>query len=362
MKMTARYKHLYLKFVNLIAVIFIISANLFCSAVGDLQNDLQNENSSLNPKVAVIIPVYKTEKYLKECLDSVINQTFKDIAVICVNDASPDNSQKILDEYAKKDKRIKVLKHEKNKGLSAARNTGINFVLSSNLDKNVEYFGFVDSDDCIEPELYEISYKEAKKDNVDILHFGRNYITKNNKRRGRIMPGYILESGNNLLALNEKITRNAWDKIFKKEIFKKDKFADGFIAEDYCFLFTVLPKVKRIKRIPYTLYNYRTDNLDSITHLNNKKKFLEMDFKIIKYVCDSWRKNKLLASENKKFILETFIQHIHSKKDMSIIKDFTEKLINAYGSDVFNEKEIEKCSKKTCRNIFELTNGKFGFN
>lgn len=105
------------------------------------------------PKVTVIIPVYNVEKYLRECLDSVINQTLKDIEIICVNDASPDNSSVILEEYARKDPRIKILTHKYNQGLGPARNTGVSSAISS-------YIAFIDSDDYFAlsflEELYDL--------------------------------------------------------------------------------------------------------------------------------------------------------------------------------------------------------------
>ena len=99
------------------------------------------------PKISVIVPVYKVEKFLPKCLESLINQTLKDIEIICINDGSPDNSLKILEEYAKKDSRIKII-NQKNAGPSVARNNGMSAASG-------EYIGFVDSDDWIDLDFYE---------------------------------------------------------------------------------------------------------------------------------------------------------------------------------------------------------------
>ena len=123
----------------------------------------------MEPKIAVVVPVYKAEKFLKGCLDSILNQTFKDIKVICVNDGSPDKSQSILEEYAKKDDRVVVINNEKNKGASNARNTGLDYIYA-NLP-SVEYISLVDADDKIEPETYEKAYNEGIKSNADIVNF-----------------------------------------------------------------------------------------------------------------------------------------------------------------------------------------------
>src|SRR5574344_312391 len=116
-------------------------------------------------KLTVVIPIYKTEGFLRECLDSVINQTYKDLEIICVNDASPDNSLSILKEYEARDSRIKVISHSSNIGLSAARNTGIEQATS-------KFITFVDSDDTLNPKAYELAM--AKMDKVDMIYFGIN--------------------------------------------------------------------------------------------------------------------------------------------------------------------------------------------
>jgi len=111
-------------------------------------------------KISIIIPVYNVEPYIKKCLDSVINQTYKNIEILCINDGSTDNSGKICDEYAKSDRRIKVF-HKANGGLSSALNVGLrNF--------SGDYLGFVDSDDWIEPNMYETLYNALASNSVHI--------------------------------------------------------------------------------------------------------------------------------------------------------------------------------------------------
>jgi len=112
-------------------------------------------------KISVIIPVYEVEKYLPCCLDSVINQTLNDLEIICVNDASPDNSAAILEEYARRDSRIKILTHEHNQGLGPARNTGVAHATSP-------YIAFVDSDDYIAPNMMEVLYHLITSNNADM--------------------------------------------------------------------------------------------------------------------------------------------------------------------------------------------------
>ena len=119
-------------------------------------------------KVSVIIPIYKVEKYLSRCLDSVVNQTLEDIEIVLVDDGSPDSCPEICDRYAKKDSRIKVI-HKKNEGLGYARNSGM-------LIATGEYIAFLDSDDYVSKDMYEKVYSELKRTDADCCVTG--YVVK----------------------------------------------------------------------------------------------------------------------------------------------------------------------------------------
>ena len=122
------------------------------------------------PKIAVIVPVYNAENFLKRCLESILNQeNFKEIKVICINDASKDSSKLILEEYAKIDDRIVVLTNESNKGAGSSRNIGLDYIFK-NLP-SIEYISMVDADDKIEPNTYSKTNEEAKKSDYDIVNF-----------------------------------------------------------------------------------------------------------------------------------------------------------------------------------------------
>lgn len=129
-----------------------------------------------NPKISIIVPVYKVEKYLHRCLDSIVNQTFTDWECILIDDGSPDNSGIICDEYAQMDRRFKVI-HQENKGVSAARNAGLDVAKG-------EWIGFVDSDDWIEKETYEVAYNKAIKESVDLIQWG--YIIENERSSKKV--------------------------------------------------------------------------------------------------------------------------------------------------------------------------------
>ena len=119
----------------------------------------------MNPKISIIVPIYNVEKYLPKCIDSIINQTLENIEIILVNDGSTDSCAEIIESYANKDNRIKVI-HKKNGGQSSARNMGLDIAKG-------EYIGFVDSDDWLHYDMYENMYKSIKKVNSDLCVCGR---------------------------------------------------------------------------------------------------------------------------------------------------------------------------------------------
>lgn len=130
-----------------------------------------------NPKISIIVPVYNTELYLRQCLDSLVNQTFKDIEIICVNDGSTDKSEQIIREYMELDSRI-ILINQENQGLSAVRNNGLKVIRG-------EYFSFVDSDDWINLNTYELIYKKMISNDIDVGMFPyiREYKNKSLKKK-----------------------------------------------------------------------------------------------------------------------------------------------------------------------------------
>ena len=222
--------------------------------------------------VSIIVPVYRVEKYLRKCLDSLIAQTYEKIEIILVNDGSPDNSPQICDEYAQADSRIKVI-HQKNQGISAARNTGL-----SNISG--EYVIFVDSDDWISQDTCERAVAAMKEQNVDIVFWSyvREYGDRSLKRE--IYDQDILFDGS---AFNELFLRllgktnvpetldslsPVWNKMYKtKHIAENIRFVDTkFIGnEDLLYNAQVFLLTKRTFFLNETFYHYRKDALNSFT-------------------------------------------------------------------------------------------------
>lgn len=224
-----------------------------------------------NMKVSVIIPVYNSEKYLKQCLDSVVNQTLKNIEIIVVNDGSTDNSLQIIQEYVNKYSNVKLI-NKQNEGCYKARNIGLEVA-------DGEYIAFLDSDDYIESNMYEKLYLKAKQTNADIV--SADYYILNDKKLKTVKLSSmikLLEKTNNTLIGAEKLILDAihWSRIFKKQmLFEKNiKFhSDIYMADDAFFHIITMLNAGKIVYISDILYTYRISRKDSITSSYNERNF-----------------------------------------------------------------------------------------
>lgn len=218
-------------------------------------------------KVSVIIPVYNVEKYLARCLDSVINQTLKDIEIICVNDGSTDNSAQILEEYAQKDNRVKVVE-QVNGGLSSARNTGMKYVTG-------EFLGFVDSDDFVEKDFYEKLYNAAKSENAEIACAG---IIRENRRKSKepvkfdkLTVCHHLQEKFDMVKAPEHCY--VWNKIYLTGKVKALGlfFIKGLIYEDMPFTADALTQMGTLVCVPETRYHYWINSTSIIKNSESDK-------------------------------------------------------------------------------------------
>ena len=220
--------------------------------------------------ISVIIPVYNVEKYLEKCLNSVINQTYKNLEIIVIDDGSTDNSGKICDEYAKKDSRIIVI-HTENGGVSSARNKGLEVAKG-------EYIGFVDSDDYIEDNMYEILYRNLVKFDVDIS-MCNYYIVRNNKKT------YHKHNIDDILLIDNKekffelLNSNYYkgflcNKLFKSDIMQKKKLEeDIYVCEDLLFISQIADISERFCFDNRCFYNYVMRENSAISGKITEKNF-----------------------------------------------------------------------------------------
>lgn len=216
--------------------------------------------------VSIIVPVYKVEKYLRECVDSILAQTYKDIEVILVDDGSPDGSPAICDEYAKKDTRVRVV-HKENGGLSSARNAGIDIAKG-------EYIAFCDSDDYIDADMIEILASVAEEHRADFV--GCESVVLDSK--GNILPIYHSETDKKTFKPTEFLRSLFYDrsdcsvcnKLFLRSTIGESRFVKGRNNEDIIFLSEIIHRCQTIIQINKPFYHYRVTE-GSITHAFNER-------------------------------------------------------------------------------------------
>ncbi len=215
------------------------------------------------PKVSVVVPVYNVEKYLKECLDSIIHQTLEDIEIICVNDGSTDSSLDILNEYAKNDKRIIVI-NKSNSGYGHTMNMGINAARG-------EYIGIIESDDFADIHMFEDLYKLAKENDADIaksnwyLYWSKNKFARKSNNIPAAKIGKLLNAKTDKVLL--RLNPSVWSAIYKKEFLNKFniKFLEtpGASYQDLAFSFKIFALAERVILTDKAYLYYRQDNMNS---------------------------------------------------------------------------------------------------
>ena len=213
-----------------------------------------------SPLISVIITVYNTEKYIKECVDSVINQTYKNLEILLVDDGSTDSSGSICDAYEKIDQRIVAL-HKENGGISDAKNFGIR-------NANGEFFCFVDSDDFISENLIEALFTSISTTNSDIsfCNFVKFFSGKKNKIGNYHSRNFYENRADAVKGLfTGEIRTSPWAKLFKRSIFNSILFPKGELAEDISTLYKVFCTINTISFTKKAVYFYR-QNTSGITH------------------------------------------------------------------------------------------------
>lgn len=230
---------------------------------------MRRENSVMQPLLSVIIPVYNVEKYLKRCVDSIINQTYENLEIILVDDGSPDKSGGICDEYAKTDKRIKVI-HQENAGLSGARNSGISAAKG-------DFITFVDSDDWIDKDMYRQMLEYQRANDLDIV-CADTYLVKFSKTDFRpLFENDMIFSGQEALnlILTGKIDNAAWNKIYRTIVFGDVRYPLRRIYEDVATTYKVFAKAAKIGYLKKPFYYYFLKNPNSLiaTSFNVKSRY-----------------------------------------------------------------------------------------
>ncbi len=255
-------------------------------------------------KISIIVPIYKVEKYLRRCIDSIRAQTYTNLEILLIDDGSPDRCPQICDEYASKDSRVRVI-HQVNGGLSAARNTGINAATG-------KYIGFVDSDDYIDCSMYEKLLCSIIESNADVSVCGYKMISE---------VGRDIEEDNDITSVDEVVQGNiilrerlldtnsalwvvAWNKLYRKEIFDSIRYPIGKINEDE-FLVHLIYANRTIAFVNYTgvFYLQRADSI-----MGKKNKTVAFDLTEAKLLRCEFFLNEMYDPD---FVYRYFIHTFH---------------------------------------------------
>ncbi len=206
------------------------------------------------PKISVIVPVYKVEAYLSRCVDSILNQTFRDFEVVLVDDGSPDRCGELCEEYARRDSRVHVI-HQENGGLSAARNTGIDWAFESS---DSRYLAFVDSDDYVAPEYLQRLYDAVKETGCSISVCGLS------KTGGEPLPQTKAEAPEVMSAedyycsdrIHDGVTMVAWNKLYDRSLFETLRYPKGKLHEDEFTTYRAVYQAGTVAVLTAPLYGY----------------------------------------------------------------------------------------------------------
>ena len=252
--------------------------------------------------VSVIVPVYKVEKYLERCIKSIVNQTYKEIELIIVDDGSPDKCPEICDKWAEKDKRIKVI-HKENGGLSDARNAGMQIASG-------EYMAFVDSDDWISPFYLEYLVKSIVDSKCDIVECdiirtqGTGFEKQIDKKNIRNLNIFQTEEALKELIEDRHLHQYVWNKLYKRTVIQKIMFEKGKTNEDEFWTYQVFGNAKCIGKLNIPLYyyfqrkssimgeKYSLKRLDALEAKMKRQEYIEQEYPSLRDIA----KNNLFVS------------------------------------------------------------------
>ncbi len=309
---------------------------------------------SFNEKISIIVPIYNTEKYLKKCIKSLVNQTYKNLEIILINDGSTDSSLSICRNFAKKDSRIIVIDKE-NQGLILTRKKGIEAASS-------KYVSFIDSDDFLKLDAIEIAAKALFENNADVVCFGvirkLGFLTRETPN-----SAFIAEHDEFMEAYYKSyfgqmfFSPNAWGKLYKKDLFNNVTYENIFFGEDLLLNLQIMCKAEKVVSIPDCLYFYRANG--GTSKFNPK---LLNDYETVKKYQIEYRQKYNFSEYCLKTIhlesTNTFEKYIYSylSQNNSIDASNVKKVDDYYTSTPFLQNAIEYF--KTFDNIDDICNDK----
>lgn len=311
-------------------------------------------NETGNELISVILPIYNVEKYLNKSVDSVLNQTYRNLEVILVDDGSPDNSGEICDEYAKKDERVKVI-HKQNGGLSDARNAGIKIATG-------EYITLVDSDDYIEKDYVEFLYNLILENNAQMsicshsaIYENGTILKKETHERAILTPEETLKR----ILYDDGIDISAWAKMYKKELFDEIQYPKGRLFEDAATTYKLVDECKIIVLGSESKYNYiiRNNSITTATFSSNKMQLITSTEEMCNYVKSKYPQLEMAANRRLMYAyLSTISQLAKCKEKHKEEQEKLMKYIKQHKWEILKDKKVPKRDKL---GILSLT---FGFN
>ena len=268
------------------------------------------------PKISVIVPVYKVEKYIHRCVDSILGQTFRDFELILVDDGSPDNCGTICDEYAAKDNRVVVI-HQQNSGLSAARNAGIDWSFANS---DSQWLTFVDSDDWIHPQMLEHLLRAATDSDVSVSMC--SYCETEGAINWNMHTDTLAQvwPAEDLLLHHLVNATIAWGKLYKKTCFDVIRYPIGKLHEDEFVTYRILFEQKTMAFLPMPLYAYFVNNL-GITKSN-------------------WTPRRMDALDAKEEQIAFYQENGCTALEERIVRDYARNLLAQYKQ--YQEKPIDR--------------------
>lgn len=315
--------------------------------------------------LSIIVPCYNVEEYLPKCLESILNQTYKDFELICINDESSDKTLEIIEAYAKKDARVKII-NQKKKGISVARNEG----LKQSVGK---YIGFVDSDDFIEPETYEVAIKTLEEKKADIVYWGTKIEVSetsniSEKTVRKVETYHKLKRTGLILGADEiinNVTFTIWNKLFKKEIITENKieFPLGRFFEDNEFILKYLLFCNSMYCLDRLYYHY-VQRKKSVMNSKDDTRLLDRLYvfdNVLKFY-DSKDKLELLNITLNKFFNDMFWNVLNNAVDKKSILPAVENIINQIDNSKLNNHIVSKIQTKGIKSVaYIIGNKKLGF-
>lgn len=293
--------------------------------------------------ISVIVPVYKVEKYLNRCVDSILNQTFTDFEVILVDDGSPDACPQICEEYAQKDPRVHVL-HQKNGGLSAARNAGIDWAFANS---NSQWLTFVDSDDWIHPRTLEALLNAAQDNHVDVSICGFQKTNGEEVGVSNDLPVQLWSPEDFYVKYIVNVAV-AWGKLYKKECFSSIRYPVGKLHEDEFVTYKILFSCEEIAFVDAPFYAYFQNPMGTMLSLWTPNRLAAIDAlleQIAFFESYHYEKARLRAAKR---MLQTIVDNlvlakgVEDKSSTTYLRNLLKKQIKSY------KKELGLSPGKTC--------------